>query len=146
MTHELILQNIAKHIALDETETSYFTSLLVARTIPKKAFVLKEKQVCHHIFFVHSGTLRAYYVNKAGKEATIMFAVKDWWITDMYCFINRLPAMLNIETLEESCLFQLQKSDLDKLYVQVPKFEKFFRVIMQNAYIREQLRVIDNIS
>ena len=75
-----------------------------------------------------------------------MFAIADWWITDMYCFINEQPAMLNIETVEDSLIFQLQKDELDKLYIRIPKFERFFRIIMQNAYIREQLRVIQNLS
>jgi CRP-like cAMP-binding protein len=146
MTHELILKNIAKHISLDQDEVSYFVALLRPKQVPRKEYILKEGQLCKDINFVHSGNLRAYYLDKSGKESTIMFAVADWWLTDMYCFINQQPAMLNIEALEDSCIFQLQKSDLDDLYVKIPKFERFFRIIMQNAYIREQLRVIQNLS
>jgi len=146
MTHNLILTNIAKHISLDNEELSYFVSLLRPEEISKKDFILREGQICKNISFVHSGTLRAYYLDKGGKESTIMFAVADWWITDMFCFINQQPAMLNIEAVENSSIFQLQKDDLDELYRKVPKFERFFRIILQNAYIREQLRVIQNLS
>jgi len=146
MTHNLILTNIAKHISLDNEELSYFVSLLRPEEISKKDFILREGQICKNISFVHSGTLRAYYLDKGGKESTIMFAVADWWITDMFCFINQQPAMLNIEAVENSSIFQLQKDDLDELYHKVPKFERFFRIILQNAYIREQLRVIQNLS
>lgn len=31
------------------------------------------------------------------KESTIMFAVADWWLTDMYCFLNEKPAMMYID-------------------------------------------------
>jgi CRP-like cAMP-binding protein len=146
MTHDLILSNVAKHILLDEKETAYFISLLKPKDVAKKQFILKEAQPCKNISFVNTGTLRAYYLDKEDKEATIMFAVADWWITDMYCFINKLPAMLNIEAIENSSIFQLKKDDLEKLYSKVPKFERFFRIIMQNAYIREQLRIIQNLS
>ena len=142
----LILKNIAKHVALEGEEITYFLSLLKQRQVSRKEFILEEGKICREISFVESGTLRAFYVDPSGKESTIMFAVEDWWITDMYCFVNRLPAMLNIEALEDSLLFQLQKDDLDQLFVRVPKFERFFRIIMQNAYIREQLRVIENLS
>ena len=54
--------------------------------------------------------------------------------------------MMFIEAVENSSIIQLQKNELDELYVKVPKFEKFFRVIMQNAYIREQLRVMQNLT
>jgi CRP-like cAMP-binding protein len=144
--HELILANIAKHISLDEEEIAWFISLLRQEEVPKKCLVLREGQLCKHISFVHSGALRAYYVDKEGRESTIMFAIADWWITDMFCFINRQPAMLNIEAIEQSTIFQLNRDDLDRLYDKVPKFERFFRIIMQNAYIREQLRVIQNLS
>lgn len=146
MEHELVLKNVAKHISLNEEETAYFLSLLKHQDVAKKDFILKEGQLCRNISFVNSGILRAYYAGRDGKESTIMFALQDWWITDMYCFINQKPAMLYIEAVEHSSILQLQKSDLDKLYIKVPGFEKFFRIIMQNAYIREQLRVIQNLS
>lgn len=144
--YEVVLTNIAKHISLSEEENNYFVSLLKELKLVKKQHVLEEKQSCRYINFVHSGTLRAYHVDKEGKESTIMFAVTDWWITDMYCFVNRLPAMLNIEAIEDSCVFQLNRDDLDTLYEKIPKFERFFRIMMQNAYTREQLRVIQNLS
>ena len=146
MSHDLILSNIAKHISLDEEEISWFISIIKQQQVSKKELILREGQICKNISFVHSGILRAYHLDKEGKEATIMFALKDWWITDMFGFINQQPAMLNIEAVENTCIFQLQKKDLDKLYHKVPKFERFFRIIMQNAYIREQLRIIQNLT
>jgi hypothetical protein len=75
-----------------------------------------------------------------------MFALSDWWITDMFCFVNQQPAMLFIEAVENSAIVALQKKDLDNLFIEVPRFERFFRIIMQNAYIREQVRIIQNLS
>jgi CRP-like cAMP-binding protein len=146
MAYDLILQNIAKHISLSEEEKNYFTGLLKAETIKKKTFVLREGHLCNNIYYVSSGMLRAFHLDKEEKEATIMFALQDWWITDMACFIHQQPAMLFIEAVENSAVVALQKKDLDTLFVDVPKFEKFFRIIMQNAYIREQIRVIQNLS
>lgn len=143
---DLILKNIARHIPMNEEETACFVSFLKPLTVPKKELILKEGQLCRYINFVHSGTLRAYYTDKTGKESTIMFAVADWWITDMFCFINQQPAMLTIEAVEESSIFQLQKDDMETLYLKVPKLERFFRIIFQNAYVREQLRVIQGLS
>ncbi|HEY6976015.1 MAG TPA: Crp/Fnr family transcriptional regulator [Chitinophagaceae bacterium] len=146
MIFQSILKNIARHITLNDEETEHFTSLLRYKEIPRKDFLLKERQSCKTISYVHSGALRAYYVDKEGKESTIMFAIHDWWITDMYCFIMEQPAMQNIIAIKDSCVLQLRKNDLEKLYLEVPKFERFFRIIMQNSYIREQLRVLQNLS
>ncbi|UTX49755.1 Crp/Fnr family transcriptional regulator [Chryseobacterium sp. MA9] len=142
----LILKNISRHISLTNLEQSYFLSLLKEKKVAKKKLILQQQHACKEINFVQTGILRAFHMDTTGKESTIMFAVPDWWITDMYCFINQKPAMLNIEALEESSILQLQKDHLNDLYHKIPKFERFFRIMMQNAYIREQLRTIENLS
>ncbi|WP_104381188.1 Crp/Fnr family transcriptional regulator [Sphingobacterium sp. HMA12] len=146
MDHQSIIENINKHIVLSEHELLIFQSRLKKKKIDRKSCLLTQGQLCEYIYFVESGALRAFYLDESGKESTIMFAVKDWWVTDMYFFINQKPAMLTIEAIEDSLVYQLKKSDLDDLYVAVPQFEKLFRILMQNAYIREQLRVIENLS
>lgn len=146
MIYDTLLKNVAKHIDLDKEEVKLFTSLIKFKKKRKKTLILKEGQVCKYISYVHSGVLRAFHIDKNGKEATIMFSVSDWWITDMFCFLNVKPAMMYIEAVEDSCVFQLSKDHLEKLFTKVPKFERFFRILMQNAYTREQLRIIENLS
>ncbi len=146
MSYDLLLANIARHIQLTEEETEYVTSLFAFKEVNKKDCILREGQVCRYIHYVHSGALRAYHVDKDNKEVTIMFAVADWWITDMFCFVNGKPAMVYIEAIEDSCIFQLSKENLDKLFLTLPQWERFFRILMQNAYIREQLRMMENLS
>jgi CRP-like cAMP-binding protein len=145
-THDLILKSVAKHISLTQEEANYFTSLLSYKEIPKKTILLVEGQVCNQLSYVHSGALRSYCLDKEGKEATIMFAVADWWLTDMYCFLNEKPAMMYIETIENSCLLNVSRENFNNLCSAVPKFERFFRILMQNAYTREQLRMIENLT
>lgn len=146
MNNDLILKNIAKHIQLESAEIEHFTSLITFQKVPKKTLLLKENEACPYLNFVHSGALRSFCLDKDGKEATIMFAFPDWWVTDMYCFLNEKPAMMYIETIVESEILRLSRQNLEKLFSEIPKFERFFRILMQNAYTREQLRIIENLS
>ena len=146
MTPDLILKNVAKHITLTGEEISHFTSVLKYQELPNKSRLLSEGQACKYLSYVHSGALRSYCIDKEGKQSTIMFAVADWWLTDMYCFLNEKPAMMYIETIERSCILQLSRENFGNLFNVIPKFERFFRILMQNAYTREQLRVIDNLT
>lgn len=143
---EGILRNVAKHIHLDPEEIRHFLSLLTEKELPKKILLLKEGQPCREFSYVRSGALRAYCVDRQGKESTIMFAPADWWVTDMYCFLQEQPAMMYIEAIEDSHVLQLTRPHFDTLLREVPKFERFFRILMQNAYTREQLRIIENLS
>jgi CRP-like cAMP-binding protein len=146
MRTDLILSNISKHITLDQTEIEYFLSLLQVKEFNKKELVLREGEMCTTFNYVNEGTLRAFYRDGDDRESTIMFAMSDWWITDMPCFINQSPSMIYIEAITKSYVLQITKEDIDSLYLKIPKFERFFRILMQNAYIREQLRILQNLS
>lgn len=146
MNFDLILQNVAKHIVLSGDEVSYFTNLLQYKEVPRKEFLLQEGSVARHLNFIHAGALKAYYLDAKSDENVIMLAVDDWWITDMYSFASGNPAMQNISAIEDTVIFQLQKNDFDELLIKIPSFERFFRILMQNAYVREQVRVIQNLS
>jgi CRP-like cAMP-binding protein len=146
MDYNLVLQNVLRHITLNKDEILYFTGLLGHKEVGRKEFLLQAGNVAKHINFIHAGALKAYYLDIKSDENIIMLAVDDWWITDMYSFTSGNPAMQFISAIEDSEIFQLQKNDFDKLLIKVPAFERFFRILMQNAYIREQLRVIQNLS
>ena len=146
MDYNLVLQNVSRHITLDREEIFHFTSLLTYKEIGRKEFVLQAGAIAKHINFIHSGALKAYYLDVKSDENIIMLAVDDWWVTDMYSFTSGKPAVQYISAIEDSVIFQLQKNDFDRLLVKIPVFERFFRILMQNAYIREQLRVIQNLS
>lgn len=141
-----LFANIQKHIILDQFDKEYLKSVFSVEYVPRKELLLKQGEFCRKLFFVDSGSLRAYNLTKEGKEATIMFAVQDWWITDMHCFINQELALLSLGALEDTRILTLNNDALEELLVKIPKFERFFRILFQNAYVREQLRVLDSIS
>jgi len=146
MDFDLLLSNIRKHITLTISEEQYFCSQITQCKVTKNESVLQRGNICHNIYFVDSGTLSAFYRTIEGKESTIMFAIRDWWITDMHSFTTGRPAMLDIEALEDSSLLAISKVKLELLFTEVPLFEKYFRILFANAYVREQLRALDNIT
>jgi CRP-like cAMP-binding protein len=146
MNTDLLFKNIQGCISLSNSEKEFVEGLFEEKQLKKNDYLIRQDEPCQHINFVISGTLRAFYLNPNGKDSTIMFAIQDWWITDMHCFINELPAMVNIQAVENSSLLKLSKANLDRLYLEIPAFNKFFRILMQKAYCREQLRMIKQLS
>ena len=146
MSFELILKNISRHIQLDKKEIDFFTSLLTTRVIKRKQFLLREGDINTHETFVNKGCLRNYSIDDKGVEHIIMFAPEDWWTSDLYSFFAGSPAGFNIDALEDTEVLQLSKNDLEKLYDHVPKFERFYRIMFQNAYIAQQQRISNNLS
>ena len=121
-------------------------SLLELQHFDKKQFVQQAGDPCHYLHFVNEGVLRAFFLCEDGKDATIMFATADWWITDMDSFLNGKTAVVNIQAVSPATVLSLSKNHLEKLYTQIPAFNAFFRILMQNAYCREQRRSYQTLS
>jgi CRP-like cAMP-binding protein len=146
MPFDLILSAVEKHIHLKEEEKKHFLSLLQSKKIHRRQFHLNEGDVCPWSTFVTSGCLRGFTTDKNGFEHVLSFAPPGWWIADMYSLITQHPGQLNIEALEDTEVFLLTKKDQESLYHDIPAFERFFRILIENSLVANQQRLIDNMS
>lgn len=141
MSFDLLLANITRHISLDAEEAAFFTSLLKARDLKTGEFLLREGSICKYESFVVQGCVKTYYLDENGFEHIIDFSIEEWWADDLYSLLTQTASRSNIKAIEDTAILQISKSDLELLYQRVPKFERFFRILFQNAYIaqREQI-------
>ncbi|NOW98884.1 Crp/Fnr family transcriptional regulator [Mucilaginibacter sp. SG564] len=146
MSFQLILNNLAKHIHLTTDEQETFTAYLQTKKIKRKQLLLTDGDICRYSTFVTSGCLRGYTVDKSGIEHVLSFAPPDWWIADMYSLLSQKPGILNIEALEDTEVLLLSKVNQEKLYLEIPKFEHFFRILTENSLVASQQRLIDGLS
>jgi CRP-like cAMP-binding protein len=146
MDTSLIIRNVKKHITLPEEEESFFVSLLQQKDLRKRSVVLKAGEVCRDSIFVIDGAMKAFTLDSAKNQHVINFALRDWWIADMYSLISQKPAVLTIEALADSSILMLSKANQERLYTKVPKFERFFRILTENALVANQQRVINNLT
>ncbi len=143
MVYSLILSNIAKHIQLTKKEEDLFLSLLEEKKIRKKQFLLHENEISKFTAFVNKGCLRSYSIDRNGFEHILQLAPPNWWIADLHSLISKQPAKLNIDALEDSELLLLYREDHEKLFSDVPKFERFFRILTENAMAATHSRLLD---
>ena len=146
MDKELILKNIGKHIQLNPDEQEFFLAQLRTQTIKRKQLYLHRGEICSYSTFVVRGCLRGYTIDDNGLEHVLSFAPADWWIADMYSFISQEPAYLNIDALEDSVVLRLSKENLEKLYAEVPKFERYFRILVEKSLVAHQQRLLNNMT
>ncbi len=143
--YEQILNRLSQFISLDKSEQEYFVSKLQVKKYKKKEMVLQEGQVCKYAYFINSGCLR-YYYNVEGQENTAQFFFENGWYTDYESFLSDRPSRQNIETLEKSELLLLSAKNLQQLYIEIPKFERFGRLMAENAFlgIRQRSEMLEN--
>ncbi|SDX35066.1 Crp/Fnr family transcriptional regulator [Flavobacterium degerlachei] len=142
----LILQNIAKHITLSPEEQRHFLSKTEVHHFKVKSILLHSGQICTHSYFVNSGTLRSFNINDNIVEHVLNFACEGYWIGDMYSLISQKPGNLFIEVLEDAEVVLLSKENQELLYTEIPKLERFFRILTENSLVANQERLMDNLS
>ena len=142
MKNPLIL-HITKQVQLSPEEVELILSVVKKKVLGKKKFLLYEGQTCRYLSYVESGCLRIYSINKRGLEHIVFFAIEDWWAIELKSFIQQTPSRFFIETIHDSTLLQISKTDFDMLLDKIPKLEKWFRILLQNALISSEDR-IDN--
>lgn len=146
MDTSLILKNVQKHISLNDDEEKIFISCLEFKNTKRRTILLKAGEVCRHSIFINEGALKGYTVDKTGQEHILTFAMKGWWIADMYSLITQKPGVLTINAIADSTLLLLSKEKQELLYTRVPKFERFFRILAENSLVANQQRIINNLS
>lgn len=107
---------------------------------------VNEGQVSRNLYFVDSGATHTFIVDKKGEVHTVQFGFEGYWIGDMYSFFSGDPAIFNVETLEASTLFAMKNADFVKACNRIPKFEHFFRVLVQNGYLSSLQRIAKSFS
>lgn len=136
-----ILANVARHITLTPDEEHLFVTLLVPQQVARAGLLLAAGEQARYLTFVVRGCVRTYTTDAQGKEHVLAFATEGWWGTDSAAFFNRTPATLTLQALEATDVLHLSLDHLEQLCQQVPKFERFFRILTQNGYQLLQRRL-----
>lgn len=143
---EKMLSHIEGLIDLNENEKDYFISLLKFKRVRKRQYILQGGDVCRYETFIIQGCLRSYLIDESDVEHVVMFGIENSWIEDGLSLSTGSPSAINIDALEASEVFQIDKASLEELYKKIPAFERFFRIKFQQAFIAEQQRVICNFT
>ena len=141
-----ILENIAKHVSLTKEEEALFLSKTETKQFKAKTILLSAGEVATCTYFVNSGILRSFNINDNIIEHVLHFACEGWWIGDMYSYISEKPGNLFIEVLEDAEVVIITKENQQQLYQEIPKLERFFRILAENSLVSHQERLMDNLS
>jgi CRP-like cAMP-binding protein len=143
---ELLFQKFDEKIQLTEEEKLLSKSFFIPKKLRKKQYLLQEGDVCKYVAFVEKGILRQYTVGDKGNEHILQFAFEGWWMADQYSFLTGEPSLYNIDALEDCELLLLTKQAEEHLLEKLPKFERFFRLLLQNNLIATLRRLESSLS
>ena len=143
---DFLHQKVNETINITDEEFEYAKTLFIPKKLRKKRFLLEDGEPCIYTTFVEKGLLRSFTVDDKGNEHILQFGMEGWWVADLYSFLTGEPSEYNIEALEDCELLLITKSSWDLLLDEVPAFERYFRILIQNNLIATQRRLMGTIS
>ena len=129
----LLYPQLGALMALTADDYAALRVVLQPRQLKKKELLLMEGDVCRSVAYIEQGALR-YYYTVAGEEHTGQFFFEGDWYTDYDSFLDQKPATQCIQALEPSRVWLLPRADLYRLYAERPVFERFGRLMAEQAY------------
>lgn len=141
-----LVENFSKFWPLEESAIKILKDRVIGKTLKRRECILRAGKKCNHFTFVVKGCLKMYKVDDQGSQHNLQFAIENSWISDYGSFYANEPSDLYIESLEHSTILQIEKNDLFYLYDHFPIFDRNFRIIIENAFIEQQQRVLQTIS
>jgi CRP-like cAMP-binding protein len=139
--YEQLARSIGEKVTLTAVEFDLCKTFFIPKKIRKKQTLLLEGDVCTYNAFVEKGILRSYTTDAKGNEHIIQFAFEGWWITDLSSFLMGENSTYTIEAIEDSELLLLTAAAREELMNALPVFERYQRLLLENAYIALQARV-----
>lgn len=105
----------------------------------KGEYLVKLDEKCDKIFFIKKGIIRSF-VPTGRSEITKWINCEGDFITSITGFFMNKPSHENIQALENSVLYTLDRKNLEKVYKNFPEFNEAIRRLLQIYYVQSEER------
>jgi len=99
--------------------------------IPSKTVLLNEGEVSKKMFFIEKGNIRVWF-NNNGKDITLQFFFETETVGSIESFMKNTPSQTNIETIEPSILWWIDKKDLNRILEEIKEIP-----VLRNLFINK---------
>jgi CRP-like cAMP-binding protein len=118
---------------INQEIVKYLDKHLSEGSIKKGKYLLKSGSVCTHVYFIKKGILRGY-VKETTKEITTWINAENDLVTSVSSFDDQVPAIENIQALEDCEYLSISFNDFQNLYQELPEFNIVGRKLLQRYY------------
>jgi CRP-like cAMP-binding protein len=141
-----LINKIKSSIILSLKAEEYVVSIAIEKSVSKGDVLIRQGQAVNNTYFVKDGCLRAYCIDKNGKEHTLQFAIKNWWISDFMAIYNNELSTLTIECITDSNIIEFNAKKLNGIYSLFPEFEAFQRTNLERHVVSLHKRILNQLQ
>ncbi|WP_033959205.1 Crp/Fnr family transcriptional regulator [Psychroserpens jangbogonensis] len=140
------IKEIFKDLPFSDNQIKVIESVFYKVNFKKGSKILKATDKVDYQYYILEGCLRTYHIDAHGKEHTVQFGIKDWWISDYTAFFSTSKAIMTIEVIQDATMYRISREDKERLYKQISSIETFFRKKLERAFAALQNRILSNLS
>jgi len=119
-------------VPFTEEELDRIDTTFDVKQLKKKEFLLQDGKVCNFIGFIAKGSIRHFHI-KDGVEKTCEISFEDYWVTDFQSFTHHTPCIMNLQAMEDTTVYLINKTNLYRLYRECNKYETIGRLMAEKA-------------
>ena len=119
---------------------------LTRNQYPGGELILRSGKTCKKLYFVEEGLLR-FFIIKEGLDVTKFFTLSPYCFTSQKSFTEEIPSKDNIETLQDSVIWEMSKSDAFDLF-RYRGWSEFIRKLIQEVQFNTEkiLEALQNMT
>lgn len=142
----LLRQSVEAVYPLPEEDWRAFAAVWQPYSARRKAILTAEGQTEQYVYFVLEGVQRAYAVDDAGKEATLVFTYPPSFSGVADSFLLQQPSRYFFETLTPSRFLRAPFREMDALMWQYHALERMMRLAVSQTLAGVLVRQIETQS
>ena len=137
-TRDIARELARKYSTMTHDELDILESVLVPMKFAKGEIILKEGDICEHIYYVERGLTRQFYF-KNGKELTEHIGVEHTIVMCIESLFKEKPTYLQLEALEPSLVYAIPKHRLEEVALHNVNIQILYRKILEESLIISQV-------
>ncbi|MEO0042814.1 MAG: hypothetical protein RL329_2262 [Bacteroidota bacterium] len=139
--YEIFKAYLNRYISISENEWQLIKSRLYTDKAYKGEILLYINQVCQNTYFIAEGSMRTFYIQENGNEATRLILFENETMAALSSFINQQPSEEALQALENCRLLRMSRQDFYELLQLIPKWETYFRMRLEAAQVLNTWRM-----
>lgn len=137
-TRDIARELARKYSTMTHDELDILESILVPMKYAKGEMILKEGEVCQHIYYIDRGLIRQFYF-KNGKELTEHLGTDHSIFMCIESLFREEPTRLQVEALEPTMIYALPKLRLEEVALHHGNIQILYRKILEESLIISQV-------
>lgn len=143
---DLLKTDVLRHVEMSDEEFHRGTTFFIPKKLRRRQYLLQSGDVCQWVTFITRGCLRQYSLDPEGVERILRFGIEGWWMTELRSFRLRVPAVTNIDALEDSELLLMNNESLKGLLAAGPAWERYYGNKLEKENQASLMRISDLIG